>query len=63
MTCAERQRFVSNHLKAIAEWKKTFDGTEAWDKVMEAERAVVEHCEEHGCQEPLNGQRFQSAQL
>lgn len=50
MACAERQRLVSNHLKAIAEWKKTFDSTEAWEKVSEAERAIVEHCETHGCE-------------
>ena len=51
MACAERQLLVNNHLVAIAEWKKTFYSAEAWDKVLEAERAVVEHCEKHGCKE------------
>lgn len=62
MTCVERQRLVGNHLKAIAEWKKTFDSTGAWDNVLEAEGAVVAHCDEHGCQEALSSSRFQSAQ-
>ncbi len=42
--CAEYQRLVSKHLKAIAAWKRTFDSPEAWEKALEAERAVVEHC-------------------
>jgi hypothetical protein len=55
--CATRFRngwdrpLVSEQLKTIAEWKRTFDNGGAWDKTVEAERAIVEHCEKHGCQE------------
>jgi hypothetical protein len=41
--CPEYKRLVAQHLKAIAEWKKTFDSPEVWEKAMEAERVVVEH--------------------
>jgi hypothetical protein len=42
---------VALHLNAIAEWKNTFDDPGAWEKVIEGERAVVEHYQEHGCRE------------
>jgi len=41
---------VTGHLKSIAEWKRTFDSGEAWEKTVEMERAIAKHCEEHGCQ-------------
>jgi hypothetical protein len=40
---------VSRHLKTIAEWKRTFDSGEAWERTVEMERAIVEHCAAHGC--------------
>jgi len=49
--CAEYKRLVAEHLKAIAEWKRTFDNPEALEKALEAERAIVEHYEKHGCRE------------
>jgi hypothetical protein len=49
--CAEHKRLVALHLKAIAEWKNTFDDPGAWEKVMDAERVVVEHYQAHGCRE------------
>jgi hypothetical protein len=58
--CTERNRLVSNHLKAIAEWKEAFDDREAWEKAVEAERAVVEHCEKHGCQAQSENSRTQT---
>jgi hypothetical protein len=59
--CAEYKRLVAQHLKAIAEWKKTFDSREAWEKALEAERAVVDHYEKHGCREPRKvRERFQT---
>jgi hypothetical protein len=48
--CAEYKRLVGRHLKTIAEWKRTFDSGEAWEKTVEMERAIARHCEEHGCQ-------------
>ena len=55
--CAEYKRLVANHLRAIDEWKRTFDNREAWEKVLEAERAVVEHYEKHGCRETSESSR------
>lgn len=49
--CADYKRLVAIHLKAIAEWKNTFDDPGAWDKVIDSERIVVEHYQEHGCRE------------
>jgi hypothetical protein len=48
--CAEYKRLVSRHLKTIAEWKRTFDSGEAWEKTVEMECAILEHCQKHGCQ-------------
>lgn len=50
VNCAEHQRLVSEHLRAIAEWKKTFDDANAWERALKAERAVEKHCHKHGCQ-------------
>ena len=55
--CAEYKRLVAEHLRTIAEWKRTFDSPEAWEKAMKAERAVAEHGEEHGCQEASKSSR------
>jgi hypothetical protein len=49
--CAEYRGLVALHLKAIAEWKNTFEDPGAWEKVIDAERVVVEHYQEHGCRE------------
>jgi hypothetical protein len=51
LDCPEYKCLVAEHLRAIAEWKRTFDSREAWEKVLGAERAVVEHYEKHGCRE------------
>ena len=48
--CSEHKRLVKGHLKAIDEWKRTFDDARAWAKVMKAEWATVRHCQKHGCQ-------------
>lgn len=47
--CAEHKRLAAEHLKAIADWKKKFDDTDAWQKALEAEAEVHEHCRQHGC--------------
>ena len=52
--CPEHQRLVAEHLRIISGWKKLFDkeSTEAeaaWAKALEAELAVFEHDQSHGC--------------
>jgi hypothetical protein len=49
--CSEYKRLVAEHLKAIGDWKRTFDDPEAWEKAVEAERAIVEHGAKHGCRD------------
>jgi hypothetical protein len=49
--CPEYKRLVALHLNAIAEWKNTFDDPAAWERVIEGERLVVEHYQEHACRE------------
>ncbi len=65
MVCTERKRLVANHLRAIAEWKEAahadFNAGErpatmgAWNAALEAEQAIHDHREEHGCDEVPEG--------
>jgi hypothetical protein len=49
--CEEYKSLVRKHLKAISEWKRTFDNGEVWEKIVEMERGIAEHCEKHCCQD------------
>ena len=55
LDCLEHRRLAAEHLKAIAEWKKTFDDADAWQKTLHAEEAVRRHCRVHGCQTASGG--------
>lgn len=48
--CLEHRRLISEHRKAIAEWRRTFDSAGAWKKALQAEEAIQLHLREHGCQ-------------
>jgi hypothetical protein len=50
MDCVEYKRLIGGHLHAFAEWRLTFDNLSAWTKAIEAEQAVLDHRETHGCQ-------------
>lgn len=50
MDCPEYKRLVAEHLKAIAEWKKTFDDGHAWERALMAEVELLKHVRRHKCQ-------------
>lgn len=52
MRCEEYERLVREHLRLIADWKKSFDSRRAWNRVLKAEQTLAAHAEVHSCREP-----------